>query len=81
MPSFMRILTTCWAILGVAGTITADDCGQTYRIVHKTVYRQQPITTYRLEHETVLKERQYSVTKPVWDEELHERRRPAITAD
>lgn len=49
-------------------------CQPAYRIVHKTIYEEQPVTTYRLEYETVYQQKQVTSYKPTWFSETRTRR-------
>ncbi|MFM9067426.1 MAG: hypothetical protein ACKOUR_08875, partial [Planctomycetota bacterium] len=67
--------TTLWGSPAYAQTACPPcTAQQAYRIVHKTVYDQQPVTVYRLQYETVYDERQVVTRKPVWQEETQEHR-------
>ncbi len=49
-------------------------CGQTYRLVYRTVYEQQQHTAYRVEYETVCEEHPITTYKPVWETAVRENR-------
>ena len=63
---------TCACLALIASPVRAQECGcgQTYRIVHKTVYDQEQVTAYRWTYETVLDERQVTVQRPVIGRDL-----------
>ena len=76
---FALTLSIAIAVVASAAAQVAEQsptaaCGQTYRIVYKTVCEQRQYTAYRIEHETVCEERQVTTYKPVWETAVRENR-------